>query len=127
MGRLLTAMGMICMGLASAVAAEPAPRDYVGPFPTERLYAMCTDSQQRETCLMYLQGLMAGLRIQRNLTEQGSAVCLPEMSPEQARVRIVQLIDVTTKGRPQDNKDSGDWIATVALASGNLCKQHGKN
>lgn len=125
MCRVVIAMG-ICVGLASAALAQSAPKDYVGPFPTEKLYAMCTDSRQREKCLMYLQGLMYGLRIQKNMSDQGSAVCLPEMSPEEARVRILKLIETTTAGRPQDNKDGGDWVAVTGVAAGNLCKQRGK-
>ena len=125
MCRVVVAIG-IYVGLASAALAEAAPKDYVGPFPTEKLYAMCSDARQRDKCLIYLQGLMSGLRIQKSLSDQGSAICLPEMSPEEARIRILQLIDKATAGKPQDNKDGGDWIAVMGIAAGNLCKQHGK-
>jgi hypothetical protein len=125
MRRVAIAMG-VWVGLASAALAESASKDYVGPFPTEKLYAMCSDNHQRDKCLMYLQGLMYGLRIQKNLSDQGSAICLPEMSPEEARARILKLIETTTAGKPQDNKDGGDWIAVMGIAAGNLCKQRGK-
>ena len=104
-----------------AVAGEVA--DYKGPFPTTVLYDMCSKNDQtsREKCALYLQGLIYGVRIQRQMTGQGMAVCLPEITPEQARAQVTAFIDQVTGGRPANNKDAGDWVALMALASGNLC------
>ncbi|MGT2464445.1 hypothetical protein ACVOMV_01095 [Mesorhizobium atlanticum] len=112
----------LCFGFASAVRA--ADEDYVGPFPTESLYAMCTQSSQRDKCLMYIQGLIYGLRVQREMQEQGMPICVPEISSEEARVRILEFIDGATGGNPQTNKDGGDWMAFMGLAAGNVCQQH---
>ena len=111
------------LGLASAVCAAEDIKDYVGPFPTEALHAMCSQASQRDKCLMYIQGLMYGLKTQRAMQEHGTPVCVPEMSAEEARVRILKLIDTATAGDPTKNKDGGDWMAFMGLAAGNLCEQ----
>ncbi|MBR0776019.1 hypothetical protein JQ625_14370 [Bradyrhizobium diazoefficiens] len=121
---MFRAIAILCLSfgfVAPAVAGEVA--DYKGPFPTTVLYDMCSKNDQtsREKCALYLQGLVYGIRIQRQMTEKGMAVCLPEIAPEQARARVIGLIDQATGGRPENNKDGGDWIAMMALASGNLC------
>lgn len=72
---------------------------------------------------MYIQGLMYGLKMQRAMQEKGMPVCLPEMSPETARLRILGFINATTGGRPDSNKDGGDWMAFLGLAGGNICKK----
>jgi hypothetical protein len=114
----------ICAAVAAgAAAADDPPKDYVGPFPTQALYRMCAEPASREKCRAYLQGLMYGINAQKSMTDRGAPVCLPDMTPEDARTRLVQFIDVTTGGKPSSNKDSGDWIAFIALASGNLCKK----
>ena len=114
----------ICLTIiAGSTGAAEEPTDYVGPFPTTALYRMCADPASRDKCRAYLQGLMYGLNAQKSMTDKGAAVCLPDMTPEAARLRVVQFVDVTTGGKPSTNKDSGDWIAFLALASGNLCKK----
>ena len=106
----------------------PAPsndvRDYTGPFTTEYLYAMCSqnDTASREKCNYYLQGLLYGLNIQKSMQQKGMAICLPEMTPEAARQRILQFIEAATGGKPSSNKDGGDWMAFMGLAAGNVCK-----
>lgn len=86
---------------------------------------MCSKSDpvSREKCYLYLQGLLYGLTIQRSMEGQGMRVCLPEMNMEHARVRILKFIDALTGGKPSNNKDGGDWMAFLGLASGNLCKK----
>jgi hypothetical protein len=98
--------------------------DYTGPFTTEFLYAMCSqnDTASREKCNYYLQGLLYGLNIQRSMQQKGMAICLPEMTPETARQRILQFIEAATGGKPSSNKDGGDWMAFMGLAAGNVCK-----
>jgi hypothetical protein len=98
-------------------------KDYTGPFPTKALYAMCSrnDRASRDKCNMYIQGLMYGLNVSHAMEEK-LKVCLPDMTIEVARLRVLQFIDVTTNGKPEANKDSGDWIAFLGLASGNVCK-----
>ena len=100
------------------------PEDYAGPFTTEFLYAMCSEnnSVSREKCNLYLQGLLYGLKIQRSMQQKGMEVCLPEMTPETARLRILNFIDQTTRGKPSNNKDGGDWMAFMGVSTGNLCK-----
>jgi len=106
----------------------PAPsndvRDYTGPFTTEYLYAMCSqnDTASREKCNYYLQGLLYGLNIQKSMQQKGMAICLPDMTPEAARQRILQFIEAATGGKPSSNKDGGDWMAFMGLAAGNVCK-----
>lgn len=117
-------IAIVCLSLgfiAPASAGETA--DYKGPFPTAALYDMCSkgDQASREKCAMYLQGLIYGIRVQRQMTEKGMAVCLPEIAPEQARPQVTGFIDQVTGSRPANNRDAGDWIAFMALAQGNLC------
>lgn len=114
----------VCLAAASGVHAE-SPTDYVGPFPTQALYTMCSenDAVSREKCDLYLQGLLYGLNTARSMQEHGMPVCLPKMTPEEARVRVLQLIDATTGRKPSTNKDGGDWMAFMGVASGNLCKK----
>ena len=109
---------------ASGVSAESAT-DYVGPFTTQALYTMCSENDvvSREKCNLYLQGLLYGLNTARSMQEHGMPVCLPKMTPEEARVRVLQLIDATTGRNPSTNKDGGDWMAFMGVASGNLCKK----
>lgn len=109
---------------ASGVHAESAA-DYVGPFTTEALYTMCSenDAGSREKCDLYLQGLLYGLKTARSMQEHAMPVCLPKMTPEEARVRILGFIDATTERSPSANKDGGDWMAFMGVASGNLCKK----
>lgn len=97
--------------------------DYTGPFTTKILYTMCSqeDRASRDRCDIYIQGLMYGINISRSL-ESKLHVCLPEMSIEAARTRILQFIDTTTGGKPETNGDGGDWMAFMGLAAGNLCK-----
>jgi len=115
--------GICSAGLAGAAVADDQPKDYVGPFPTEALYRMCKEPASRDRCRAYLQGLMYGLDAQKSMSDRGAPVCLPDITPEAARLRVLQFIDVTTHGNPSSNKDSGDWVAFLALASGNLCKK----
>jgi hypothetical protein len=105
-------------------AQQPDFKDYTGPFSTEFLYAMCSqsDTASREKCNYYLQGLLYGLSVQRAMQQKGTAVCLPDMTPEAARRRILQFIEAATGGNPANNKDGGDWMAFMALAAGNICK-----
>jgi hypothetical protein len=118
----------ICIGIYLAMVSGNAgaaeePRDYTGPFPTQALYRMCSDQSSRDKCRAYLQGLMYGLNAQKSMSDKGAPVCLPDLTPEAARVRLLQFIDATTGGKPSSNKDSGDWVAFLALASGNMCKK----
>lgn len=114
----------VCVAAAPTVHAESAT-DYVGPFTTQALYTMCSenDAVSKEKCDLYLQGLLYGLSTARSMQEHGMPVCLPKMSREEARVRILQFIDGTTGGNPSTNKDGGDWMAFMGVASGNLCKK----
>jgi len=50
------------------------------------------------------------------------AICLPDMTPETARLRILQFIEAASGGKPSSNKDGGDWMAFMGLAAGNVCK-----
>jgi hypothetical protein len=43
------------------------------------------------------------------MQQNGTSVCLPEMTAEAARLRILQFIEATTGGNPSSNKDGGDW------------------
>ena len=104
----------------------PSPegfKNYSGPFPTKALYNLCSrnDRISRDKCNMYIQGLMYGLNVSHSM-EGHLRICLPEMTVEAARVRILQFIDTTTGGKPETNGDSGDWIAFLGLAAGNTCK-----
>jgi hypothetical protein len=51
------------------------------------------------------------------------AICLLAMDVETARLRILNFIDMTTGGNPDNNKDGGDWMAFMSLAAGNTCKK----
>jgi len=35
--------------------------------------------------------------------------------------RVLSFIDGVTDGKPETNGDSGQWVAYIALAAGNLC------
>jgi hypothetical protein len=104
--------------------SKPVNEDYVGPFTTEYLYALCSqnDTSSREKCNLYIQGLLYGLNTAKTLREKGTTVCLPDMTPEAARLRILSFIDAITANSPSNNKDGGDWMAFMGVAAGNLCK-----
>ena len=107
-----------------AVRAADSVKDYTGPFTTQVLYQMCSqdNSVARAKCYMYIEGLMFGLNIQKSMQEKRMPVCLPALNPEAARIRILRFIDGTTGGKPENNKDGGDWMAFMGLAAGNICK-----
>ncbi len=111
--------------MASGAQAAEEFKDYTGPFTTHVLYRLCSDNSPvaRDKCNIYLQGLMYGIQTQRAMHEHGVPVCLPEISAEAARRRILGFIDTTTGGKPASNKDGGDWVAFVALAAGHTCKK----
>lgn len=119
----------LCVPAATTGWAQGNPpasegfKDYTGPFPTKALYTMCSrpDRASRDKCNLYIQGLMYGLNVSHQM-EGKLKICLPEMTVEAARLRIIQFIDATTGGKPESNKDSGDWVAFLGLASGNVCK-----
>ena len=100
-------------------------RSYAGPFTTQVLYTMCSQDNaiSREKCILYIQGLIYGLNTQKSMQEQGAPVCLPAMSSETARVRILIFIEANTGGKPSNNKDGGDWMAFMGLAVGNICNK----
>jgi hypothetical protein len=116
-------------GLLSCTSLQAHARDnikdYAGPFTTQDLYTMCSQNNvgSREKCHLYIQGLIYGLNTQKLMQDKKMPVCLPPMSPEQARIRILSFIDETTGGKPSNNKDGGDWMAFMGVAAGNLCKQ----
>ncbi len=120
----IAAVGL-CLALASGAQAAEEFKDYTGPFTTQVLYSLCSDNHPiaRDKCRIYIQGLMYGIQTQRGMHEHGVPVCLPEMSAEAARRRILGFIGTTTGGNPASNKDGGDWVAFVALAAGNTCKK----
>ena len=103
---------------------EREASDYTGPFTTQFLYTMCSrdDLISREKCNLYIQGLLYGLRTEKSVQEGGKSVCLQEIDPETARVRILEFIDGITGGNPSNNKDGGDWMAFMGVAAGNICK-----
>jgi hypothetical protein len=109
---------------ANTAETDGAMKDYDGPFTTDVLYAMCsqTGTASREKCNLYLQGLLYGLTIEKSMQQKGTSICLPEMTPEAARQRILQFIEAATGGNPSRNKDGGDWMAFMGLATGNICK-----
>ena len=43
--------------------------------------------------------------------------------PEAARLRILNFIDGITGGNPSNNKDGGDWMAFMGIATGNTCNK----
>jgi len=110
--------------IAQPPKADDGPKDYTGPFTTEFFYALCSqnDTNSREKCDLYLQGLLYGLTIQKSMQQKGTSVCLPELTPEAARVRILQFIEAATGGNPAQNKDGGDWMAFMGVAAGHICK-----
>jgi hypothetical protein len=116
------AAALVLIGLAAPASAKD-PADYEGPFPTTALYDMCSKKDQvsREKCALYLQGLVYGLRVQKQMTDKNMAACLPDLTPEQARRKVTAFIDEVTGGRPANNRDAGDWVAFMALAKDNLC------
>jgi len=103
---------------------DDSPKDYVGSFSTEFLYSMCSqsDTASREKCNLYLQGLLYGLDIGRSMQRNGTPVCTSGMTAEAARLRILDFINGITGGNPSNNKDGGDWMAFMGIATGNLCK-----
>jgi hypothetical protein len=119
--QVLTAIAFV--GIVASGPAH-AESDYVGPFPTQRLYAMCSDNNpaERDKCNFYIQGMIYGLNIQ--IANKDMKACLPKtITTEAARLKILQFIDGTTGGKPASNKDGGDWMAFMGLAAGNLCKR----
>jgi hypothetical protein len=62
------------------------------------------------------------LNVQKSMQQKGMGICLPDMTPETARLRILQFIEAATGGKPSSNKDGGDWMAFMGLAAGNVCK-----
>ena len=98
--------------------------DYTGPFTAQTLYTMCSQQKTREKCLAYIQGLEYGIAISKSMAEKSPSLrfCPPRMTPEEARVRILQFIDGATKGKPSNNKDAGDWMAYMGIVAGNICK-----
>ena len=76
----------------------------------------------RDKCSAYLQGLIYGLNMQRTMQKQKMPVCLPEMTSRAARLRVLKFIDGATGGKPDNNKDGGDWMAFLGLSAGNICK-----
>lgn len=123
------ALLMTCVSAARCATAPPSvgvePKEYKGPFTTQVLYTMCSrhDATSREKCHLYIQGLLYGLNTGKAMQDESMPVCLPSMSPEQARVQILRFIRGTTGGRPSNNKDGGDWMAFMGVAAGNLCDQ----
>jgi hypothetical protein len=101
MRAISSAMALSIAWTATAAAAEQF-KEYTGPFPTKALYALCSDKSPaaREKCSFYLQGLMYGIKTQRGMHERDVPVCLPDLSIEAARQRILGFIDTTTGGKP---------------------------
>jgi hypothetical protein len=124
---LVSLIATICF-VATSVVAIGAPdeiKDYTGPFTTQVLYSMCSqnDAISKAKCTLYIQGLLYGLNVQRSMQERGMPVCLPDMTEETARIRILQFINGVTGGHPSNNKDGGDWMAFMGVyTAGNLCK-----
>lgn len=123
--RKVTMAISLFLALPSTVQAADDWEEYSGPFPTEALYNMCSQSEQLDKCLLYIQGLMYGINIQKTMIDKEMTVCLPDISPEEARVRMLKFILGTTKGNPKNNKDPGDWMAFMSLAAGNHCPKEG--
>jgi hypothetical protein len=125
MRALLVTFTLCVLGFAIEARAANETGDYTGPFKTQDLYNICSKNNtvQRAMCYLYIQGLMFGLNTQRSMQEHDTPVCLPEMDPETARLRILKFIDETTGGKPARNKDGGDWMAFMGLAAGNTCKR----
>jgi len=104
---------------------DDIPKDYVGSFTTEFLHSMCSqsDTNSRDKCNLYLQGLLYGLNMGRTMQQRGMPVCTSDMTPEAARLRILNFIDGITGGNPSNNKDGGDWMAFMGVATGNTCNK----
>jgi len=102
-----------------------AVENYRGPFSTQAIYQLCSDDERtsREKCELYLQGLLYGIKASRSMEQKGMPVCLPSIGIEEARRRVLRLIDATTGAKPETNKDGGDWMAFLGLVNGNLCKK----
>jgi hypothetical protein len=98
---------ILSLGLVSGAHADD--EDYTGPFTTQVLYKMCSqdDKISRDKCVMYVQGLIYGLTVGRNMQEKGMSVCMPEISPEAGRLRILEFIRGVIGGQPANNKDGG--------------------
>lgn len=113
----------ILVGLGSAVQA--ANEDYSGPFTTQALYNLCSsaDKAKRDNCNIYIQGLIYGIHVERLSEEVGMPNCLPEITTDTARKQILDFINAVTDGRPDRNKDGGNWVASMALTQGHLCKK----
>lgn len=123
--RVTIVMFSLCLGLTSGAWAADEIKDYTGHFTTQILYTMCSQNNPtaRGKCDMYIQGLIYGLKTQQSMQEQGMPVCLPAMTTESARLKILEFIDGTTGGKPGTNADGGDWMAFMGLSAGNLCKK----
>jgi hypothetical protein len=119
MWKIIGAVGWILALISSAYA------DYTGPFTTQVLYTICSASDQvsKDKCEMYMQGLLNGLYSDKAAEGSGTPLCLPVMTSDQARARILKFIDQSTGGNPGSNKDGGDWMAYMGLANGNTCKR----
>jgi hypothetical protein len=127
MKKFLLALAIATALVNPVVAKDVEEGDYTGPFPTQKLYAMCAknDSVSRDKCLLYIQGLIYGIRTAKSMQEKGLPVCVPPMTPDEGRVRILTFINGVTEGKPSNNKDAGDWVAFMAIAfgnAGNNCK-----
>ena len=126
----LMACAAAMLASVSAASAEQqnewgyTGEDYTGPFTTQKLYTMCSQETTRDKCLAYIQGLEYGIAISRSVAEKfpKSRACPPRMTPEEARIRILQHIDGVTEGNPSNNKDAGDWMAYVGIVTGYTCK-----
>jgi hypothetical protein len=57
------------------------------------------------------------------MQKDGMPVCLPEMTIETARLRMLNFIEGVTGRKPDNNKDGGNWIAVMSLSAGNICKR----
>jgi hypothetical protein len=115
----------VCLWLISGAPGQATEvEDYKGTFSTQALYDLCSrnDSVSKDKCAIYIQGLMYGLIVGRNSQTNSMPICLPKMDVETARDRILKFIDGVTEGHPSNNKDGGDWMAFMAVAAGNLCK-----
>jgi hypothetical protein len=121
-GTLFFLAGLMKPCLAESTANEP--EDYTGPFTTQALYTMCSEGNpvSREKCNLYLQGLVYGVQVERRMQEHNMPFCLPDMTAETARLRLLDFINGVTEGNPSNNKDDGNWIAFMAVAAGHQCK-----
>jgi len=108
----------------SSIQKQDDVNDYTGSFTTQALYTMCSANNpaSREKCDLYIQGLLYGLNTGKSMQDKGMTFCLPPMTSEEARLRILGFINGTTSGNPSNNKDGGDWMAFMGLTAGNMCK-----